>query len=183
MRRYLIGCTMAGALALTAAVGAQDPPRQTPPPQNPPRQTPPPQDPTRTPSTQAQANVTVEGCLMREADVPGRKPNVAERAGIAEDYILTSAKVIKGSAPAGTAPARPGESPTGTAGTRDQMYEVEGIAEADLKKNVGRRVQIEGMFENVDRARATPESKTPADDLVEINGKTIRQVSGECPPK
>ena len=34
---------------------------------------------------------------MREADVPGRKPNVAERAGIAEDYILTSTRPIQGS--------------------------------------------------------------------------------------
>ena len=27
----------------------------------------------------------------REQDVPGRKPNVAERVGVSEDYILTSA--------------------------------------------------------------------------------------------
>ena len=31
---------------------------------------------------------------MREEDVPGWKPNVAERAGMAEDYILTSTKMI-----------------------------------------------------------------------------------------
>lgn len=39
---------------------------------------------------------------MREADVPGRKPNVAERAGIAEDYILTRTKIIKGPRPCDT---------------------------------------------------------------------------------
>src|SRR4029453_9626260 len=43
---------------------------------------------------------TVVGILakhrQREQDVPGRKPNVAERAGVMEDYILTSAKVVKG---------------------------------------------------------------------------------------
>lgn len=52
-----------------------------------------------------------------------------------------------------------------------------------LKQHVGHRVQIEGTFENVDRATATPERRTPADDLVEIRGTVIRQVAGECPAK
>ena len=63
------------------------------------------------------------------------------------------------------------------------MYEVEGIDDERLKQHVGKRVQIDGTFENVDRARATPERATPADDLVEIRGTTIRQVPGECPVK
>jgi hypothetical protein len=178
MRRYLFACALAGTLAVTATVAAQNPPPQQPTPR-----TPTTEDPART-QTQAQM-VTVEGCLMPEADVPGRKPNVAERAGVAEDYILTSTKMVKGKAPQGatTAETRPGETPTGTAGTQGPMYEVEGIDEQRLKQHVGRRVQIEGTFENVDRARATPERGTPADDLVEIRGTTIRQVAGECPPK
>ena len=118
---------------------------------------------------------TVEGCLVREADVPGRKPNVAERAGITEDYIVTSAKVVKGSAPGGSAQAaKPGETPVGTSGAQT-MFEVTGIDEAALKDNLGRRVQIEGTFENLDRG--------PADDLVKIRGTVIRPVSGECSPK
>ena len=182
MRRHLIGCTLAGALALPATMAAQNPPAQQPTPQAPATQ-----DPAR---TQDEARmVTVEGCLMREADVPGRRPNVAERAGVAEDYILTSTKIIKGSAPAArpTGEARPGDKPTGTAGTpgtaQGTMYEVEGIDDERLKQNVGRRVQIDGTFENVDQARDRPEAKTPADDLVEIRGTTIRQISGECPAK
>jgi hypothetical protein len=129
--------------------------------------------------------VTVEGCLMREADVPGRKPNVAEQAGIAEDYILASTKMIKGSAPAGAGTPPTGGAAVGTSGTRGAtaMFEVEGIAETDLKKHVGRRVQIDGTFENVDRAKAAPESKTPADDLVELRGIAIRPVAGECAGK
>ena len=43
-------------------------------------------------------------------------------------------------------------------------------------------VQIDGAFENVDRATAAPEKTTPADDLVELRGTTIRQVAGECAP-
>ena len=34
---------------------------------------------------------------MNEQDVPGRKPNVVEQANIGRDYILTDAKVVKGS--------------------------------------------------------------------------------------
>jgi hypothetical protein len=43
-------------------------------------------------------------------------------------------------------------------------------------------VQIDGVFENVDRATAAPAKQTPADDLVELRGTTIRQVAGECAP-
>lgn len=173
MRRSLFAIALACGLAMTTAAAAQNP--QTPPPRTPPT--------TDQPAMQAQATVTVEGCVMREADVPGRKPNVAERAGIAEDYILTSTKMVKGSAPAGTAGARPGDKPTGTTGMQAAMYEIEGIDDEKLKEHVGHRVQIDGTFENVDRARATPERTTPADDLVEIRGTTIRQVAGECPAK
>jgi hypothetical protein len=180
MSRHLSGFAIASVFALTATVAAQNPTPQYPP------QNPPPTKPTtRAPASQDTARmVTVEGCLMREADVPGRKPNVAERAGIAEDYILSSAKMIKGSAPPPRAAStKPGEAATGTSGTRGAlaMYEVEGIDEAELKKHVGRRVQIEGTFENIDRAQAAPEGKTPADDLVQLRGTVIRQVASECP--
>jgi pyruvate-formate lyase-activating enzyme len=110
--------------------------------------------------------------LWREADVPGRKPNVAERAGVTEDYILTSAKVVKGSAPRTSASAaKPGEAPIGTSGAQ-AMFDVKGFDEEKLKDNVGRRVQIEGTFGNVDSAQG--------DDLVELRGTVIRQVSGDC---
>ena len=170
MSRYFLGC--AGALIVATTVAAQNPPPQQDPPTQPPA------------AQEVRARiVTVEGCLVREADVPGRQPNIAERAGIAEDYILTSTKMIKGSAPAGSAQARPGETPTGTSGAGGLMYEVEGIDDEKLKQHIGQRVQIEGTFENVDRARAPKEGQTPADDLVEIRGTVIRKVAGDCPAK
>ena len=166
MGRYLFGCAAASVMAVAVSAAAQNPPPQTPPATQPPGQV-----------------ATLEGCLIKEADVPGRKPNVAERAGIAEDYILTHIKAIKGSLPAGAAEAKPG-TPVGTAGyTRATMFEVRGIDDEQLKKHVGRRVQIEGTFANVDRLQAKPETQTPLDDLAEIRGTAIRQVSGECPPK
>lgn len=121
--------------------------------------------------------VTVEGCLLREADVPGRKPSLVERTGISDDYILTSIKMVKGSAPA--APPRAADTPTGTSGTTGSMYEVEGIDEATLLKHVNQRVQIDGIFDHVERASTT----SPSGDLVEIRGIAIRQVAGECPAK
>ena len=129
--------------------------------------------------------VTVEGCLVREADEPGREPNVAERAdNTDDDYTLTSTKMVEGSAPVpGAAGATPGDSPTGTSGAQGAMYEVEGIDDEELKQHVGHRVQIEGTFEDVDRARPATERQRPADDLVEIHGTTVRQVAGDCPAK
>lgn len=168
MRHNLFGLAVAGAMALAAAVGAQTPP-----------QTQEPRTGQPTPRQQAQ-KVTVEGCLMREADVPGRSPNVAERAGLGEDYILTTVKIIKGSAPGG---ARAGETPTGTTGARETMYEVGGIDDEKLKELVGQRVQIEGTFEDDTTAPPRADTGTPTDDLVELRGISIRKVAGTCPVK
>ena len=72
-------------------------------------QTPPPTSGTPTttpaqPSTAAAGTmVTVEGCVTREADVAGRKPNMAERAGMNEGYVLTDVKMVKGTSPIGGA--------------------------------------------------------------------------------
>src|SRR5688500_10959335 len=80
----------------TAALGvAQAPNRvgqpQTASPSNP--QTPAPTaSPQQTPTTvTTTVTTTIVGCLYREDQVPDRKPNVAERAGILEDYILADA--------------------------------------------------------------------------------------------
>jgi hypothetical protein len=115
---------------------------------------------------------------MREADVPGREPNIAERAGIGEDYILTSIRMVKGSLPFGAVESGP-DNPAPT-GSRLTMFEIEGIDDEELKKHVGYRVQIDGHFENVDQLRDPPEAGTPTDDLAEISGTSIRRVSGDC---
>jgi hypothetical protein len=169
MSRHLFGCVVACALALGMNVHAQNPPSN-----------PQPRDPAL-PTAQATspAPVTVEGCLVREQDVPGRKPNVAERAGVMEDYILTNTKIIKGSAPSGSsAEPKPGETPAGTSGA-SLMYDVKGIDDSRLKSLVGQRVQIDGTFADLVRS---PTAKT-GEDLADIRGTSIRRVAGECPPK
>jgi len=173
--RYLFGCTAAILLALGIGVSAQTEPQY------------PPKDPT--PSALAQpGSVTVEGCLLREEDVPGRKPSVAERAGMMEDYVLTSATIVKGSTSASGATApKPSETPIGTSGSQ-QMYDVKGIDDAQLKPLVGRRVQIEGIIATVAPPAAMPDPQTGAtprasNDIPDIRGTVIRQVSGDCPAK
>jgi hypothetical protein len=128
----------------------------------------------------APATITLTGCLVREQDVPGRKPNVAERAGVLEDYILTSATAASPASPTGTA---------GSAASRNisAMYKVEGIPDEKLKSMVGKRVEITGRAD-ADDARevgttgrdATP--KTAADDMPEFEATAIREVEGSCSP-
>ena len=158
MTKHLMPVTLAGTLALAVSVAAQTPP---------PSSTPP---PTQPPAAGTAATVTIEGCLMREDDVPGRKPNIAERVGVGEDYILTSTKMVKGSAPSAAATG----GAVGTSGTSGAMYDVEGLDDETLKRHLNRRVQVDGMFENLD-AKGT--------ELIEIRATAIRAATGECPPK
>jgi hypothetical protein len=121
------------------------------------------------------SSITLSGCLVREQDVPGRKPNVAERAGVLEDYILTSA----------TAAASGGAAP-GSSAKISSMYKVEGIADEKLKSLVGKKVEVTGRVD-ADDAReavgtagaATP--KTADDDMPEFEATAIKEVPGECP--
>jgi hypothetical protein len=170
MSRSLFGCALAGVLALSTGIAAQDKPT----PQYP---TNPPSAAQKAPAADQAGTATVEGCLVREQDVPGRKPNVAERAGVMEDYILTNAKVVKGSAPKSAAGAPKAGEPTGTSGSASNMFDVKGIPDERLKEFAGKRVQIEGKFDDQDRSAT---AKT-GEDLVNIQGTAIRAATGECP--
>ena len=173
MSSRIIGSTALASLALAIGVAAQAPQSSQPPATQPQTQT-----AAKPPQTASAATVTIEGCLVREQDVPGRNPNIVERRGVMEDYILTSTKMVKGSAPTASTRA---DQPTGTAGTAgSRMYHVKGMDDAKLQALVGKRVQVEGTLADLD------EPKTPspgAEDLADIESSSIRQVSGECPSK
>jgi hypothetical protein len=179
MRKSIMAATLAPLFvaALAAAQGAgqaQSPPAQTP-------QTPQPPG-----ATAQQPTTTLSGCLYREDQVPGRKPNVAERAGVLEDYILADASV------AGTM-SKPGATPgaTGTSGTTPasgNMYKVEGPPDEKLKALVGKRVEVTGRIDPEGGPGATPGK--PREDrglgpdqinLPEFEASSIREVSGTCP--
>lgn len=160
MKRMTIAAVM--AWAFTAATAAQAPP---------PAQ----QQPQAAAASQA---LTLSGCLYREDQVPGRTPNLAERVGILDDFILADASVAAG-------PKGP-QGLTGNTPPSGNQYEVDGIADEKLKAFVGKRVEVTGKID--------PEGSTlpggPRPDrgigpdkinLPEIEATSIREVAGTCP--
>jgi hypothetical protein len=149
-----------------------------------------------TPSTQASSadkgTTTLTGCVYREKDVPGRAPNVAEKSGVLEDYILADVKP-SASASAGSTTGTSGT--TGTAGTATgksgAMYKLEKIADEQLRAAVGKRVEVTGRIdaEATDAKTATGASTTPTESAVgrdavnlpEFEVSSLKQISGSCP--
>jgi hypothetical protein len=186
MSHKAFGGAVALAFGLTAGLAAQT----GNPPQNPPQN--PPSAPTAAQAASASQTVTLEGCLVHEKDLPGRAPNVAEKAGVMEDYILTSAKFLKGMPHASGATGATGaaaEHPTGTSGmaAAKSMFEVRGIDDTQLKSLVGQRVEIEGRVNPADFAERQAEKATgeKAGDLPELQGTVIRKATSTepCPAK
>ena len=148
-------------------------------------------NPTQTPSqvtTTVQPTTTLTGCLYREDQVPGRKPNIAERAGVLEDYILADATV----ATAQQQPRPTGAPATGTSGTQPStgtMYKVENIPDDRLKALVGKRVEVAGRIDPEGRGvlgvggGVKPDRGLGPDaiSLPEFEASSIREVSGKCP--
>jgi len=158
MTRRVVGSACACFLAFTVAAAAQGGQQQPPAPQ-----------PAETAAAAAQPGaVTVEGCLMREVDVPGRQPLEQDRARVVQEnnYILTNTSVTQGAALA--------DAP------RPLMYKVRDLKKGDLRNEVGRRVQIEGQFDKVNRARNDVGFMY---DLVELRGTALRRIADTCPGK
>jgi hypothetical protein len=145
-------------------------------------------------STAQQPSTTITGCLYREEQIPGRKPNVAERAGVLEDYILVDTTMPNQPASAGK-PATPGT--TGTTGTREpatpsygRMFKVENIPGEKLKTLLGKRVEVTGRIDPEGSAPNRPgDGGAPTADkglgpdainLPEFEANAIREVPGGC---
>ena len=143
--------------------------------------------PPSSPQVSVRPTTTLTGCLYREEQVPGRKPNVVERAGILEDYILAGVTVKGEQRPTGTAGSASTAVPsTGT------MYKVEKIPDEKLKALVGKRVEVTGHIDPEGRSRlgvggTKPDAGLGPDkiSLPEIEALSIREVSGQgqCPAK
>jgi hypothetical protein len=175
LRKYVIAT--AAVVACSGLVGvAQSPsPSQEAPAQQ-----------TQPQATAAQTPITLTGCVYREQDVPGRAPNVAERAGVLEDYILADVKPASASGAAGT----PGA--VGTSGMASHaMYKLELIADEQLKAAVGKRVEVTGRIdaEAGDSKSAAAPAASQTDkaigrdkvDLAEFEVASMREVEGSCP--
>jgi hypothetical protein len=171
----LIACGIACAAALTVSINAQYPAQPQPAPS---AQKPASQD---QPATSGQM-VTVEGCLFKEKDVPGRKPPEAEQSRVNRDndFVLANTKMIKGSAPSMATSPRSDEKPAGTSGvvTSGLVFKVEEIDLGQLEQHAGQRVQIDGTLQHLDRAKAPV---SPGNELVKLRGTALRKVAGDCP--
>ena len=115
---------------------------------------------TQTPTRALPANptMTIAGCLQQENDVPGLQPNVAERAGVTEDYILTNVKMSPSSSVSGIAVST--------------KYEIEGIAEAELKKHLNHQVELTGQ---ITQAEPTSSDATP-----DFRATSVKMLAATC---
>jgi hypothetical protein len=176
LRKYVIAT--AAVVACSGLVGVAQSPSATAPAA--------PAQQTQPQATPAPASVTLTGCVYREKDVPGRAPNVAERAGVLEDYILAEVKPPSASGAVGTA---------GTVGTSGSaahsMYKLELIADEKLQAAVGKRVEVTGRIdaEAGDSKSAAPPAASKTDkaigrdkvDLAEFEVSSMREIEGTCP--
>jgi hypothetical protein len=125
---------------------------------------------------------TLAGCLYSEDSIPGRSPNVAEKAGVLEDYVLVDATTTQDSNRSSDKPiAEAGQPPAGAAGlATGRMYKVTKIDDQRLKALVGKRVGITGTIKPDDDVHAGEE---PAnfENLPNIEGISIREASGGAP--
>ena len=167
MARRTIAAGIVSALCATVSLAAQAP---QPGPTTAPRST------TPVVGAQTLTSITMTGCLYREQSVPGRTPNVAEKAGVLEDYILADA----------TMPADAGKNSTLATGN---MYKVENIADDKLRALVGKRVEVAGKIDPEGTGLGRP-AGGPAPDkglgpdrinLPEFEANAIKEVAGTCP--
>jgi hypothetical protein len=134
-------------------------------------------DPTKGPVT------TLAGCLYREDSIPGRSPNVAEKAGVLEDYILADADPARERRGLSDPPIADKEQPpdapaAGLASGR--MYKVTKIEDQRLKPLLGKRVEITGTIKPDDDAK--PADRATNTNLPNIEGTSIRELIGtSCP--
>ncbi len=134
-------------------------------------------DPTKGPVT------TLAGCLYRENSIPGRSPNVAERAGVLEDYILADASPARDRNRLSDPPiADNGRSPDQPAAglASGRMYKVTKLDDERLKALVGKRVEVTGSIQPDDDAK--PADREKHTNLPNIEATSIHEVTGtSCP--
>lgn len=187
--------SFAAACSTAAVLSAQTPSQ----PQTPPRPTSP---TTQQPTTKSDTMgmTTISGCLKLEKDIAGMKPNVAERAGMGEDYILTNVKMgaasagtVAGSGTTGTTGS--GTAATGAAGASagravaGLMYKIEGLDDAELKKHLNHHIELQGKVD--DSAMGSSPSGSPSTSGTsgaaagaapkEFNATSLKMISATCP--
>lgn len=189
----LVRCAVTVAFSAVLA-GAGVFAQQTPPPSTPPS--------AQTPSAQSGLQgldgqtVTVTGCVMREANVPGQQPSVAERAGVMRDFILTNVQVKSASPSGAEAPGARGGAAAPSTGTRGTQVKLTNIDNDKMEANLNRQIEVtgrldvdDGMNMAGDRAgRPTTGEPAPAGreasrELAELSVQSVRALNQPCPTK
>ena len=185
MTRFWMGSAAALMAVSIAGVNAQSTGSQTPQTQTP-----------QTPTSQSMASTTLKGCVYKESAIPGRTPNVAEKAGVMEDYILVVSD--KSAATSATGTATGSQTPTGTSGAASmhKAFKLEHIADERLSAMVGKMVEVTGKTDadndttkNRTTGTATGTSGTTPDrslgpdkiELPEFEVTNIKEIEGTCP--
>jgi hypothetical protein len=120
------------------------------------------------PAPQASDTIKVTGCLKNEKDVAGLKPNIVERAGITEDYILTDVKPSPDSKVSGIG--------------LGYMYEIEGIKEGDLKAHLNHQIELTGQLSRVETGAAAT-NPSNRDDVPDFHATSFKMLAATCPMK
>ena len=197
LNRYIFTGALAAACS-SGLVAAQAQQPQTPSPTTPSTTTST-QRPASETAAQQAATTTVVGCIYRERDVPGRAPNVAERAGISEDYILAEVSGLASTGTTGAPGATGADSSssssakaTGTAGSTGPMYKLEFVDDDKLQALIGKRVEVTGKIDKEAGDSAAPAPGTRSSTTEKVIGRdqvafsefevsAIKEVSGTCP--
>jgi hypothetical protein len=117
--------------------------------------------------------VTLIGCVELEADYrkrinAGRGGALGSGAGVANEYVLTEAK-----------PAGEGASGAAAAGG-GRTYSITGRLESELKRSIGRQVEVVGFLENPQSLSAASQE---VDDLPRVKVNVWHPVGDFCPAK
>jgi hypothetical protein len=173
----IAGLLAFGAIASAQGGGQPPPPGQTPP-----------------AASSAGEQVTVVGCVQREADY--RQARDAGKGGVAgsgvgagNEFVLTNVS------PAGAARKDEPASPTGTAGAA-MAYELTGPNEGKVAEFVGRRVEISGRLKAAETVGGKPTGGATAGTppggvdvtskdlkLREFEVMSVKEATGSCPAK
>jgi hypothetical protein len=192
-RLYAGGTCMAAVLAFGTVALAQEPPTQ-PPTTQPPTQTAP---PAQREMTSPDKQVTIVGCIVKEADYRraknlGKGGAVGTGAGAGNEFVLVNASMSPASGAATETPA-----PTGTAGTPamgSEEFELTGSNESKAETFVGKRVEIVGTLKAAETGPAGAtggatagrpptgiDTTSPDLRLREVEITSVREATGTCP--
>ena len=131
--------------------------------------------------------VTIIGCVEFEQDY--RKRMAAGRGGVAgtgvganDEFVITNARPASAGVGTTGSAARGGTNMTTGVGAGGGVYTVTGPQEKNLKRDVGRQVEVVGVIENAGKPSTGAELKDIS-DLPRIAISTWHPVNDFCPAK